>query len=37
MEKEQVLSNFVYPILTSIIGGLILSYVSLLIPLKSEY
>lgn len=37
MEKEQVLSNFVYPILTSIIGGLILSYVSLLIPLKNEY
>lgn len=37
MERNQILSNFVYPILTSIIGGLILSYLSLLIPLKGEY
>lgn len=37
MKKSQVLSNFVYPILTSIIGGLVLSYLSLLIPLKGKY
>ena len=37
MGRNQILSNFVYPILTSIIGGLILSYLSLLIPLKGEY
>lgn len=37
MRKNQILSNFVYPVLTSIIGGLILSYLSLLIPLKGKY
>ncbi|WP_158712638.1 HAD family hydrolase [Parabacteroides pacaensis] len=37
MRKDYLLSTFVFPILTSIVGGILLSYISLLIPLNGKY